>query len=184
MAELLRNPESMKKVREELDSVIKQDFPKNFHLMQLPYLGACIKETLRLHPPAPLALPHKALETCQVMNYTIPKNAQVLLNVWAIGRDPSIWEESLLFKPERFLSSKVDYKGNDFEFLPFGGGRRICPGLPMATRTIPLILVSLIHFFDWSLPDGKHPSEMNMQEKFGVTMQMEHPLSLLLKTRI
>lgn len=184
MAELLRNPECMAKVQTEIESEIKRDFPKNFHLMQLPYLGACIKETLRLHPPGPLAIPHRALETCQVMNYTIPKNTQVVVNIWAIGRDPSVWEEPLAFKPERFLSSDIDFKGTDFEFLPFGGGRRICAGLPMAARTIPLVLTSLIHFFDWSLPNGMDPSDLSMTEKFGMTMCMEHPLSLLLKARI
>ncbi|KAL2543638.1 Cytochrome [Forsythia ovata] len=179
MAELFKNPKAMKNVRQEIDTEINKDFPKNSHLMQLPYLEACIKETLRLHPPAPLLLPHRALDTCQVMNYTVPKNAQVVVNAWAIGRDPSIWDEPLEFRPERFLTSTLDFKGNDFEFLPFSAGRRICPGLPMAVKTVPLILASLIYFFDWSLPRGKDPKELNMNEKFGVTMQMEHPLVLV-----
>ncbi|PIM98070.1 Cytochrome P450 CYP2 subfamily [Handroanthus impetiginosus] len=183
MAELLKNQDSMKKLCEEIEAEIKPDFPKNSHNMQLPYLQACIKETLRLHPPAPFLLPHRALETCQVMNYKVPKNAQVLVNVWAIGRDPSAWKEPLKFKPERFLDSSLDFKGNDFEFLPFGAGRRICPGLPMAAKTVSLVLVSLIHFFEWSLPEGMDSNQLKMEEKFGVTMQMEHPLMLLPKSR-
>ncbi|KAL3818111.1 hypothetical protein ACJIZ3_004016 [Penstemon smallii] len=183
MAEIMKNQECMEKVRAEIESEIKEDFPKNVHLMELPYLQACIKEALRLHPPAPFLLPHRAIETCRVMNYTVPKNARVLVNIWAIGRDPSTWEEPFKFKPERFLNSNIDYKGNDFEFLPFSAGRRICPGLPMAAKSVPVILVSLIHFFDWSIPDGIDPRELNLKEKFGITMQMEHPLSLIFKAR-
>lgn len=94
MAELIKNPESMEKVVEELEGIVlNQDSVKESNLLKLSYLQACIKETLRLHPPAPLLLPHRASETCQVMNYRIPKDAQVLVNVWAIGRDPSIWDE-------------------------------------------------------------------------------------------
>ncbi|KAK2989038.1 hypothetical protein RJ640_018827 [Escallonia rubra] len=183
MAELMRSPECMTKVREELVREAGQDFPKESQLSQLPYLQACVKECLRLHPPTPLMLPHRALESCQVMNYTVPKNAQLVVNVWAIGRDPMSWEEPLKFKPERFLSSALDFKGNDFEFLPFGAGRRICPGLPMAARHVPLVLASLIHSFDWSLPLGKSASELDMTEKLAITLQKEQPLLLIPKVR-
>ena len=154
MAELIKNPESMIKVQLELAREIKQDVVKEFHLPQLNYLQASVKETLRLHPPAPLLLPHHAIESYQVTSYTIPKDSQVLVNVWAIGQDPMYWEDPSVFKPERFLNSALDFKGNDFEFLPFSAGRRICPGLPMATKVVPLVLASLIHNFDWSLPHG------------------------------
>lgn len=192
MAELIKNPESMEKVVEELDKegiVLNQDSVKESNLVKLPYLQACVKETLRLHPPAPLLLPHRASETCQVMNHRIPKDAQVLVNVWAIGRDPSVWDEPLKFKPERFLnSSAMDFKGNDFELLPFGAGRRICPGLSMAARHVPLVLASLIHCFDWSLPQDKddhhhQQQQLDMNEKFGVTLQKEKPLLLIPKSR-
>ncbi|CAA2993440.1 probable (S)-N-methylcoclaurine 3 -hydroxylase isozyme 2 [Olea europaea subsp. europaea] len=183
MVELLKNPEAMKNVHREIDTEINEDFPNNSHLLQLPYLEACTKETLRLHPPAPLLLPHRAIETGQVMNYTVPKNAQLVVNAWAIGRNPSVWDKPLEFRPERFLTSSLDFKGNDFEFLPFSAGRRICPGLPMAAKTIPLIVASLIYFFNWSLPHGINPKELNMSEKFGVTMQMEHPLVLVPEAR-
>uniref|UniRef100_A0A5B7AMB7 (S)-N-methylcoclaurine 3'-hydroxylase isozyme 2 n=1 Tax=Davidia involucrata TaxID=16924 RepID=A0A5B7AMB7_DAVIN len=179
LAELIKNPESMKKVREELTREIKKESPKESHLPQLPYLQACVKETLRLHPPAPFLIPHRALDSCKVMNYTIPKNAQVVVNIWAIGRDPVNWEEPLKFKPERFLNSTLDFKGNDFEFLPFGAGRRICPGLPMAAKHVPLVLASLIQLFDWSLPHRNVPNELDMNEKFGVTLHKEQPLLLI-----
>ncbi|KAK4365322.1 hypothetical protein RND71_016680 [Anisodus tanguticus] len=131
MAELIKNVESMKKVQDELETKLSEsDYPKESQLLQMSYVQACVKETLRLHPPAPLLLPHHAIETCQVINYTIPKDAQILVNVWAIGRDPLIWEEPEMFRPQRFLSSGMDFKGNDFEFLPSGTGRRICQACP------------------------------------------------------
>ncbi|CAN1264950.1 Geraniol 8-hydroxylase [Linum perenne] len=155
MAELLMNKEALTRVREE-----------------------CIKETLRLHPPAPFLIPHRAQETCNVMNYTIPKNSQIIINVWAISRDPSVWVDPLSFKPERFLdgSTRADFKGRDFEFLPFGSGRRMCPGLPVAVRQLPLILASLVRGFDWSLPVGQ---DLDMREKFGLTLHKDQPLVLV-----
>ncbi|XP_059639223.1 (S)-N-methylcoclaurine 3'-hydroxylase isozyme 1-like [Cornus florida] len=179
MAELIKNPESMKKVCEELTREINQHSLKESDLAQLPYLQACVKETLRLHPPAPLLLPHRAPDSCKLMNYTVPKDSQIVVNIWTIGRDPMIWEEPLKFKPERFLNATLDFKGNDFEFLPFGAGRRICPGIPMAAKQVPLILASLFRSFDWSLPHGNDPNELDMNEKFAVTLQKEQPLVLI-----
>ncbi|KAM3343837.1 corytuberine synthase-like [Capsicum galapagoense] len=184
MAELIKNVEPMKKVQEELEiELSKSDYLKESQLLQMSYIQACVKETLRLHPPAPLLLPHRAIESCQVMSYTIPKDAQIMVNVWAITRDPLIWEEPEMFRPQRFLRSDMDFKGNDFEFLPFGAGRRICPGLPMAAIKVPLVLASLVHFFDWELPHGKCPAELDMTEKIGVTLQKKEPLLLIPKAR-
>ncbi|XXG76075.1 hypothetical protein AAC387_Pa08g0503 [Persea americana] len=160
MSELVRNPRVMQKVRDELEQVI---------------------ESLRLHPPGPLLLPREALDTCEVMDYTVPKGSRVMVNVWAIGRDPKVWENPLTFSPERFLNSSVDYKGNNFEFTPLGAGRRICPGLPLGSRVVELIIASLIHTFDWSLPDGMQPNELNMDERFGLTLVRKHPLLLIPK---
>ncbi|XP_048325463.2 (S)-N-methylcoclaurine 3'-hydroxylase isozyme 1-like isoform X2 [Ziziphus jujuba] len=177
MAELLKNREAMKRVREELRREIKGDSIAESNISQLPYLQACIKETLRLHPPVPFLLPRRAVESCEVMSYRIPKNSRIFVNVWAIGRDPKIWECPLAFKPERFMvGSKLDFKGHNYEFLPFGAGRRICPGLPMASKQVALVLASLIHFFDWSLSKGEDVAELEMNEKFGVTLQKEESL--------
>ncbi|KAJ9147861.1 hypothetical protein P3X46_029977 [Hevea brasiliensis] len=184
MAELIKNPKCMKKVLEEIAMKVTQDIVlKESHIPQLTYLQACVKETLRLHPTGPFLLPHRAIDTCQVMNHTIPKNTQVLVNIWAIGRDPKYWEDPLVFKPERFINSNLDFKGNDFEFIPFGSGRRICPGLPMAIKQVPLIVASLIHFFDWSLPDGKDTTDLDMTEKYGLTLRMQQPLLLIPKVK-
>lgn len=186
IAELVKNPKCMKMVQEELAReiyskgaiVTESDVPK------LKYLEACVKETLRLHPPGPLLIPRRAAESCTVMNYSIPKNSQVLINVWAIGRDPSYWEDPLVFKPARFLDSSLDFKGNDFEYLPFGGGRRICPGWPMASKLVPLIVASLIHSFDWFLAKGKDIKELDMSEKRDVLLRKKEPLILIPKAKL
>ncbi|XP_062075915.1 probable (S)-N-methylcoclaurine 3'-hydroxylase isozyme 2 [Humulus lupulus] len=185
MAELIQNPRCMKIVQEELAKEIgPNNVVKECDLPKLTYLQACIKEILRLHPVGPLLLPHRAIESCTVMNYTIPKDSQILVNVWAVGRDPSLWEEPLVFKPERFLNSSLDFKGNNFEYFPFGSGRRICPGMPMAAKQIPLIVAALIHSFDWSLPQGKNLNDIDMTEKYGIAMRMEKPLVLVPKAKI
>ncbi|CAN0902707.1 Corytuberine synthase [Linum grandiflorum] len=182
MAELLKNKEAMTKLREELAREIgTTDAITESNVSHLPFLNACIKETLRLHPPVPFLIPHRAQETCEVMNYTIPENCQVLVNLWAIGQDPAVWVDPFSFKPERFIdgSTGADYKGRDFEFIPFGSGRRMCPGLPMAVKQLPLILAALVNGFDWSLPDGEDPAELDMGEKFGLTLQKVQPLVLV-----
>ncbi|KAJ9166954.1 hypothetical protein P3X46_021643 [Hevea brasiliensis] len=183
MAEILKNKRVLEKLGEELDKVINKGSIHESEVSQLPYLNALLKETMRLHPPAPFLLPHRALETFEVMNYTIPKDSQVFVNVWAIGRDPSVWEEPLSFKPERFLGSSLDLKGHDFELIPFSSGRRICPGLPMAIRQIPLILANLIHYFDWSFENDDDPAKLDMNDKFGITLQKEKPLLMIPKKK-
>ncbi|CAN4077806.1 unnamed protein product [Withania somnifera] len=148
MTELIKNVESMKKVQDELEIELSEsDCPKESQLLQMSYVQACVKETLRLHLPAPLMLPHRA-----------------------ITRDPLIWEEPEMFRPQRFLSSDMDFKGNDFEFLPFGAGRRI-------------FLSSLVHFFDWELAHGKCPADLDMTEKFGAVLQKKEPVLLIPKAR-
>lgn len=177
MAELVRNPDSMQKVRNELIKNIgtKRSMQES-DIALLPYLQAIVKETLRLHPAVPLLLPYKATIDVEVFGFTITKDSQVLVNAWAISRDPNYWEDPLSFRPERFLGSNVDFRGRDFEYIPFGAGRRICPGLPLATRMVHLMLGSMIHSFDWKLPQGITPTNINMEEKFGVTLKKALPL--------
>ncbi|XP_077243124.1 putative (S)-N-methylcoclaurine 3'-hydroxylase isozyme 2 [Tasmannia lanceolata] len=187
ISELVKNPQAMKRAKGELEEVVgKRKTGENAvtesHLVHLCYLQACVKEALRLHPPIPLMLPRKAPDACEVMNYTIPKGCRIFVNLWAIGRDPKAWKDPLKFLPERFLESSLDYKGNNFDFTPFGAGRRMCPGIPLASRIVQLIVASLIHSFDWSLPDGRQPSQLNMDERFGLTLEREHPLLLIPKS--
>lgn len=177
MAELLHNPNVMSKAKAELEQIIgKGKLVEEIDIGKLPYLQAIVKETFRLHPAAPLLLPRKAEIDLEINNYKIPKGAQVLINVWAIGRDSSLWDNPNVFSPERFLGSDIDFKGRSFELTPFGGGRRICPGLPLAIRMLFLMLGLLINCFDWKLEGGIKPEDMNMDEKFGLTLEKAQPL--------
>ncbi|CAI9301823.1 unnamed protein product [Lactuca saligna] len=184
VAELLRNQEVMQKARDEVLKTIDGNVVKESDLLHLPFLEACFKETLRLHPPAPLLLPHRAMQTCEVMGYTIPKDSQLLVNVWAISRDPKIWDDPSDFKPERFIGSKLSYKGKDFEYLPFGAGRRMCPGEAMASKTILLAVASLILNFDWFLVNNNfNPADLNMDEASDFPVHKKEPLHVTLKLR-
>ncbi|CAL8993801.1 unnamed protein product [Prunus brigantina] len=178
MAELLRNPENLSKAQEELKHIIGKGKPvEESDITRLPYLQAIIKETFRLHPAAPLLIPRKARADVEICGYIVPKGAQVLVNAWAIGRDPSIWDNPNSFMPERFLGLDMDVTGRNFELIPFGGGRRICPGLPLAMRMLNLMLGSLLNCFDnWKLEDGVAPETMNMEDKFGLTLEKAQPL--------
>ncbi|XVE76045.1 hypothetical protein DITRI_Ditri12bG0141500 [Diplodiscus trichospermus] len=178
MAELLHNPRTMKIVQAELRSTLGPGMKlEEKHIENLPYLKAVIKETLRLHPPLPFLVPHMAMDSCKMLGYHIPKETQILVNVWAIGRDPKTWKDPLVFKPERFLEpNMVDYKGHHFEFIPFGSGRRMCPAVPLASRVLPMALGSLLHFFDWTLADGLKPEDMDMTERMGITLRKSVPL--------
>lgn len=177
MAELLSNPKTMEKAQAEIDHVIGQKcIVQESDISELPYLQAVVKETFRLHPPAPLLVPRKAESDVEVLGYMVRKDTQVLINVWAIGRDPSVWENPSQFEPERFLGKEIDVKGRDYELTPFGGGRRICPGLPLAVKTVNLMLASLLHSFDWKLPKGINPEELDMDETFGLTLHKTNPL--------
>ncbi|KAF7847807.1 hypothetical protein BT93_L2558 [Corymbia citriodora subsp. variegata] len=177
MTELLRNPEKLTSAQTELHQVIgKGKQIEEADISRLPYLQAVLKETFRLHPTVPLLLPRTAGEDFIIGGFTIPKGAQVLINAYAIGRDPSIWDHPDRFVPERFLGSNIDVRGQNFELIPFGSGRRICPGLPLATRMLPLMLGSLVNMFSWRLEDGVTPDNMSMEDKFGLTVQRAQSL--------
>ncbi|EEF50979.1 cytochrome P450, putative [Ricinus communis] len=173
MAEIVNNPEVMRKAQQELDAVVgKNDIVEESHINQLPYLYAIMKESLRMHPALPLLVPHCPSETTNIGGYTVPKGARVFINVWQIHRDPSIWENPLEFKPERFLDSRWDYSGSDFSYFPFGSGRRICAGIAMAERMFLYSLATFLHSFDWKFPEGK---KMDLSEKFGIVLKLKNP---------
>ncbi|CAL2259549.1 unnamed protein product [Prunus armeniaca] len=181
-AETMNNPAVMGKAKQELDDVVgKGNIVQETHIFKLPYLQAVVKETLRLHPVLPLLIPHCPSETCIVGGYTIPKGSRVLVNAWAIHRDPSNWEDPLDFDPDRFLHGKWDYSGRDFNYLPFGSGRRICVGTAMAERMTVYTLATLLHSFDWKLPQGE---ELDLSEKFGIVMKKKIPLILIPTPRL
>jgi cytochrome P450 len=177
MTELLCNPESMRKVKAELTMVMGENRKiEESDIDNLPYLQAVIKETFRLHPPIPFLVPRKAMKDTNFMGYFIPKNTQVFVNTWAIGRDPDVWDEPLCFKPERFIDSKIDYRGQHFELIPFGAGRRMCAGVPLAHRVLHLILGSLVRQFDWELDGSVTPETMDMKAILGITSRKLKPL--------
>ncbi|KAJ3702778.1 hypothetical protein LUZ61_006483 [Rhynchospora tenuis] len=147
------------------------------------HLKLFIKETLRLHPPVPFLLPRQCKETCQLLGYSIPAGARVVINAWALGRDPNCWNNADEFIPERFEGSSVDFKGNDFEFVPFGAGRRSCPGLEFGMAVIEVAMARLLFHFDWKLPDGIMPSDVDMMEEFGAVCRKKNHLSLILILR-
>ncbi|XP_042503292.1 cytochrome P450 84A1-like [Macadamia integrifolia] len=170
VTELLKSPEHMKRVQQELEDVIGLDrIFQESDLENLPYFRATIKETLRLHPPLPVLL-HAAAEDAEVGGYTIPKGARVLVNVWQIGRDKDSWEEPETYNPARFMSDDApNYKGNNFEYLPFSSGRRSCPGMQLGMYALELALGHLLHNFKWELPNGLKPSDIDMSDSSGIT---------------
>ena len=174
MAEIMNKQEVMRKTQQELEVVVgKDNIVEESHIHKLPYLHAVIKETLRLHAAVPLLVPHCPSETCTVGGYTIPNGSRIFVNVWAIQRDPSIWENPLNFDPKRFLDSEWDYSGSDFSYFPFGSGRRICAGTAMAERMMMYSLATLLHSFDWKLPQGE---KLDLTEKFGIVLKKKIPL--------
>jgi cytochrome P450 len=180
MAELLHNPTKLTRLRDEIQQIHgKSAQIEESDASNLPYLRAVVKETLRLHPPVPFLVPHKSKHDGELAGYMIPKDAQILVNVWSIGRDSSIWANPNSFEPERFLKIETDFKGRDFELVPFGAGRRICPGLPLASRSIHYILASLLYHFDLKLADELKPDDMDMSHMFGVTLHKAQPLRVV-----
>ncbi|MCD7449304.1 hypothetical protein HAX54_051046 [Datura stramonium] len=184
MTELLCNPEAMYKVKSELSDVLG-DAKKleEADIDSLKYLQAVVKETLRLHPPIPFLVPRKAIQETEFMGYHIPKGTQVFVNAWAIGRDPEYWKDPSDFKPERFLDSKIEYRGQNFEFIPFGSGRRICAGIPLAHRMLHLVLGSLLHEFDWEIDVSVLDEALDTQDRMGVTVRKLKPLKAIPKRK-
>ncbi|GFQ08115.1 cytochrome p450 cyp736a12 [Phtheirospermum japonicum] len=181
LSELFRHPQIMKKLQNELESVVGLDhMVEEQHLHTLEYLDAVIKESLRLHPVArALLIPHESMEDCVIDGFHIPKKSRILVNTWAIGRDPNVWPDPETFSPERFIGSHIDLKGQHFQLLPFGSGRRGCPGLQLGLTVVKLLVAQLVHCFDWELPNGMFPSDLDMSEHFGlVTSRVEHLMAI------
>ncbi|KAJ7522359.1 hypothetical protein O6H91_18G048300 [Diphasiastrum complanatum] len=179
MAELLRNPTLLKQAQLEIDSAVGYSRKvEESDLSELKFVRAIVKETFRLHPVLPMLIPRECLETCKIGGYIIPAATRVYINAWAIGRDPGVWKRPLEFYPERFLleSSHIHELDQDCEFIPFGGGRRRCPGMPLGLCIVQQTLASLLHCFDWCLPDGQLPEGVDMQEAPGIVMSREKNL--------
>ncbi|RZC43553.1 hypothetical protein C5167_036502 [Papaver somniferum] len=189
---LLTNPRVLRKVQDELDTVVgKERNVEDRDVNDLVYLQAVTKETLRLYPAGPLAVPHEAIENCNVGGYEVKAGTRLLVNLWKIHRDPRVWSNPLEFKPERFLpqldggtgeASKLDFKGQDFVYTPFGSGRRMCPGINFASQTLHMTLARLLHAFDFD--NESNGLAIDMTEGSGLTMPKVTPLEVHLRPRL
>jgi len=185
MTALLKNPRVMKKVQEEIRSLGgKKEFLEEDDIEKFPYFKAVTKEVLRLHLPAPLLVARETSKACMIGGYEIPARTIVYVNAWAIHRDPESWKDPEEFLPERFLDSTIDFYGQDFELIPFGAGRRICPGIPMAVASLNLILANLLNSFDWELPAGVRKEDIDTEMLPGLTQHKKNPLYVLAKPPI
>ncbi|XP_077243506.1 flavonoid 3'-monooxygenase-like [Tasmannia lanceolata] len=177
MSEMLMSQKIIKKAQEELDTVVgKDNILLESHLPQLHYIEGIAREVLRLHPGLPLLVPRCPSVPATVSGYHIPLGTRIFINVWAIQRDPSLWENPLEFMPERWFSAsngELDMKGSDFRFFPFGSGRRVCVGINLAERMLTIILASLLHSFEWSLPEG---TKLDLEDRFGLVMKKRNQL--------
>ncbi|RZC78338.1 hypothetical protein C5167_002852 [Papaver somniferum] len=161
LALLITNPSVLKKAQDELDTKVGKDRNVEEHdVNDLVYLQAVVKETLRMYAAAPLDVPHEAIADCKIGGYEVRAGTRLVVNLWKLHRDPRVWSNPSEFKPERFLSqldggsggeaANLDFRGQDFEYLPFSSGRRICPGIDFAIQTVHMALARLLHEFDFN----------------------------------
>ncbi|KAM3685582.1 hypothetical protein ACJW31_11G129000 [Castanea mollissima] len=179
MSELLRNPRVMEKAQTEVRQVLqgRRNLDETY-VHKLDYLKLVVKETLRLHPPGAL-VSRESREKCEINGYEIPSNTKVIINIWAIGRDPEYWIDTDCFWPERFHGSSIDFKGTNYEFIPFGGGRRMCPGMSFALAIVELVLSQLLFHFNWKLPNDIKLEELDMSECLGFTYRRRNDLFVI-----
>ncbi|TVU46454.1 hypothetical protein EJB05_05994, partial [Eragrostis curvula] len=179
VSELMRNKRVMDKLQGEIREVFRGKVTvteADLQANSLPYLRLVIREILRMHPPAPLLVPRESIDTCEIDGYIIPARSRVIVNAWAIGRDPKCWDDPDEFKPERFEGSKIDFNGSSYEYLPFGAGRRMCPGIAYGLPILEIVLVQLLYHFNWSLPEGV--TKVDMTEAPGLGVRRKLPLLL------
>ncbi|KAL5095834.1 hypothetical protein RYX36_000161 [Vicia faba] len=184
MTALMKNPRAMKKAQEEIRNICgKKEFIDEDDIQKLVYLKAVIKETLRYYPPVPLA-PREANKSFILNGYKIEPKTLVYVNIWAIHRDPETWKDPDEFYPERFLNNDVDFKGLDFELIPFGGGRRICPGIPMAIAMQEMVTANLLNSFDWEMPEGMRKEDIDIEGLPGLARHKKNHLCLVAKNHM
>ncbi|KAI8537513.1 hypothetical protein RHMOL_Rhmol09G0029500 [Rhododendron molle] len=185
ISELLKQPRLLRKATEELDRVVGRDrWVEEDDIRNLPYICAIAKETMRVHPVATLLAPHLSIEDCKIAGYDIPKGTTVFVDTWGIGRDPRNWEEPEKFLPERFFGKDIDVKGHNFELLPFGSGRRMCPAYRLGLMLIQSTLANLVHGFKWGLPDNVKPEDVDMEEEYGLTTHRKNPIVAVVEPQL
>ncbi|CAN1804719.1 Trimethyltridecatetraene synthase [Linum perenne] len=186
MSELMKQPKLIEKATKELDEVVgRERWVEERDIPNLPFIDAIMKETMRKHPVAVLLAPHLALEDCTLGGYDVAKDTRVFINTWSMGRDPSVWAHPEEFMPERFLGElNMDVKGQCYELLPFGSGRRMCPGYSLGLKMISSTLANLLHGFDWKLPQGVAPEDLSMDEVYGLATPRKYPLVAIVEPRL
>ncbi|CAA0385017.1 unnamed protein product [Arabidopsis thaliana] len=177
MTELLRHPTCLKKLQEEVRTICKgKSSVSEDDIQGMEYLKAVVKEALRLHPPVPLMVPHQSTQDVRLRDNHIPAGTQVIVNLWAVGREAATWgPDANEFRPERHLESPSDFRGQDFELIPFGAGRRMCPGISFAVVLNEVVLANLVHGFDWQSIDD----ETDVAESIGSVIRRMHPLYVI-----
>ncbi|KAJ0804439.1 putative cytochrome P450 [Helianthus annuus] len=184
ISELIRHPRVMKKLQKEVTEIAHgKPMITEDDLEKMTYLHAVLKEALRLHTPAPLLISRESTQDVKLMGYDISAGTQVIINAWAIGRDPSQWEEPEMFCPERFLNNSIDYRGHNFEYIPFGAGRRGCPGIHFAIVVNELALANLVYKYDFALPEEVKGEELDMTEITGLVLRRKSPLLVVATPR-
>ncbi len=185
LTEFICHPKIMKRAQEELDTIMGRTRPLLMSdLPNLPYLHALIKKNFRLHPPLPLGVPHLNAKDVQILNYKIPANTTVIVNIWAIGHDSKVWKKPLEFDPDRFSNSDTKVGGSCYNVLPFGSGRRQCPGLDLAQHMVQYGLATILHAFDSFPQPGIKLEDMNMMETLGALCPKAEPLVAIAKPRL
>ena len=180
MTQMMRFPEVMKKAQAEVRRVFEgKTTITEKDLEQLVYLRCVVKEALRLYAPIPILLPRESREKFHIDGYEIPVGTRVLVNAFACSTDPEYWDDADSFKPERFEKSSLDFQGRNYEYLPFGTGRRICPGITFGLNVAEIIIAKLIYHFDWELPNGLSPKDIDLSENFGAVADKKVPLEIV-----
>ncbi|GER27103.1 cytochrome P450 [Striga asiatica] len=184
MTVLLKNPTMMRKAQSELRQLGRKELISETEIPNLPYLRALVQETFRLYPPAPLLVPRETLAECTIDGYKIEPGTTVHINAWAMGRDPEFWEKPNEFRAERFLEREIDIKARDPMLIPFGMGRRGCPGMVMGLVATELALANLLYAFDWELPRGMKEDDVDFDVLPGMTMHKKSALCAVAKAYI
>ncbi|KAI7747464.1 hypothetical protein M8C21_030737 [Ambrosia artemisiifolia] len=184
LALLLNHPDILKVVQNELDiHVGREKWVEESDIKNLVHLQAVVKETLRMYPPGPLAAPHEAIEDCYIGGYHVTKGTRLIVNIWKLHRDPQVWSDPHQFRPERFLDkhSQLNYQGQNFEYIPFSTGRRMCPAAIYASHLIHLTIAWLLQGFDLSTPMGM---PVDMTEGVGLALPKVKPLEVIITPRL
>ncbi|KAK6260538.1 Cytochrome P450 - like 7 [Theobroma cacao] len=189
MAEVIKHPRVLRKIQEELDTVVGPNRMVNeSDLPHLNYLRCVVRETFRMHPAGPFLIPHESLRATTINGYYIPAKTRVFINTHGLGRNTKIWDDVEVFRPERHWlanGTRVEIShGADFKILPFSAGKRKCPGAPLGVTLVLMALARLFHCFDWAPPEGLRPEDINTTEVYGMTMPKAEPLMAIARPRL